>query len=653
MNSTRPPEVSKKLSPVPEAEGQECVSASRTAVVCLALVLGCICIYWQVHDFEFTNYDDPEFVSQNPFVQGGLSWSGVVFAFTQTIAANWHPITILSHMLDVQLFGLRAGAHHLVNVAFHAINAVLLFLVVKRMTRRFWCSALVAALFAWHPLHVESVAWVAERKDLLSGLFWILALWAYVRYVAQPGISRYLLVLLFFALGLMSKPMGITLPFVLLLLDYWPLGRLQLGPPAASVGSVARHQPPAASRQAVVGLLIEKLPLLLLALAASVLTFFVQEHDEATKILGGLALSTRLGNAAVSYARYLGKTFVPIDLVVLYPHPGHWATSAVVGALLLLAALSVAALVLARRQPWWLVGWLWFLGTLIPVIGLVQVGWQAMADRYTYLPLVGLFIALAWGAAHLASSWALCRRGLPVAVAGLLLGCVATSWFQTRHWQSSVTLFSHALAKTTHNPMAHANLGQALEERGRIDEAIQHYSEVIRLQPDYAPVYNNLGLLLSQRDQPAEALRCFETAVRLRPNEFLAHYNLAQFLWLRGQASEAVAEYREVLRLRPDIPEVLNNLAWILATHPQAALRNGPEAVRLAQRGCELTNYQAANLLGALAAAYAEAGQFKEAVETAQKAVAVAAASGQEELANRYRRFLQLFQQGKPFHQSP
>ncbi len=634
----------------------------RDMFICLVLVVGILAIYGQVADFQFVNYDDPDFVSGNPIVKRGLSLDALVYAFTRTIASNWHPLTTLSHTLDVQLFGLAAGRHHLVNMGFHVANTLLLFLVFRQMTHRAWRSGVVAALFAWHPLHVESVAWVAERKDLLSALFWMLTLWAYVRYVAQSGVRRYLLVLLFYCLALLSKPMVVTLPFVLLLLDYWPLGRLRLpgllslssaremaGLRGRPIDSVAPTQatPPPASRQ-VFRLVLEKVPLLLLAAAMSMVTYFVQEQTGAMKLV--LPFSVRLANAVVSYARYLGKMFVPVDLAVLYPHPGHWAAGVVIGALVVLGIVSAGTLLLARRQPWLLVGWLWFLGTLVPVIGLVQAGFQAMADRYSYLPLIGLFLALTWSGASLVSRWPAWGRLMPTTTVLLLGVCLGLSWRQTRYWQNSITLFSHALACTTNNPIAHNNLGNALREAGQREVAAAQFQEALRLKPDYPQAYNSLGAVLYDQGRGEEAIQNMQKALELDPNLFVAHENLGNIFWKRGQAREAILHWREALRLRPDDLVTLQNLAWLLATHPQSEYRNGSESIRLAQHGCALTGDRDVNLLGTLAAAYAEAGQFPEAVAAAEKAIAAATTAGLTDQAAAHRRLEQQFyQQGKPF----
>jgi protein O-mannosyl-transferase len=600
--------------------------------ICLALAAANLVVFWPVRQYEFVNFDDHTYVSQNPHVQSGLSWPGLVWAFQAGYAANWHPLTWLSHMLDVQIFGLRPGPHHLVNLLFHLANTLLLFLLFHKLTGALWRSAFVAALFALHPLHVESVAWIAERKDLLSTFFGLLAIWAYVSYVEKsnlrsltfkvqgsrfnvqrsefevpaphwPSSILYLLSLLLFALSLMCKPMLVTLPFLLLLLDYWPLGRLSLKTQNSKL-------------KTLFSLLREKVPFLALSIASSVITVHAQKAGQALLSVDALPLWPRVANALVSYVRYIGKALWPSHLALPYPYLEAWPLATVLLAVVTVAGGSFIALRCVRRRPYFTVGWFWYLGTLVPVIGLVQVGPQAMADRYTYLPMVGLFLGIVWTITELSSRWPHRSRILACAVVVLLLLCAVGSHRQLAHWQNSVTLFERAVAVTTRNYLAHHDLGEALEKQGRLDDAKSHLVAALEIRPD-----------LPQ-----------------------AHYELGLVLFRQGHTGEAIAHYREALRLRPGWEGPLNNLAWLLATHRSAEFRNGPEAVALAERVCQLTGGTNVAMLDTLAAAYAEAGRFPEAVSTGQKACDLAAAAGRKTQADSFQRRLELYRSGHAYH---
>jgi tetratricopeptide (TPR) repeat protein len=537
-------------------------NSHRTILICALLAAVTLAVYWPVSRFDFTNYDDPDYASANRVVQKGLTWDGFKWAFANSFA--WHPLTWLSHMLDCQLFGVNPGAHHLVNVAFHTANTVLLFLVLLRLTRAEWPSAFVAGLFALHPLHVESVAWIAERKDVLSAFFWLLTLWAYARYAAQLGVGHYLFVIACFALGLMAKPMVVTLPFVLLLLDYWPLGRLEV-PWLATTTSGTFLIPRHASRFKPGHLLLEKIPLFALSAATCTLTIlFLKGWGKLDMEI--YPFTARLANALVSCVRYLGKTIAPEDLAVIYPHPGAWPLWAVAGATALLILTTLGIVLTARRFPYLVVGWLWFLGTLVPVIGLVQVNPQAMADRYTYLPLIGLFIMVAWGADALTARWAYRRPLLAGAGALTMAACALASLQQLRHWQNSTTLFRHAIAVTTNNPLACYNLAQSLSTRAQalgnrgwatqaqalFEESIQYYRETLRLRPTHHEAHNNLGLTLALLGRPAEATNHYAEALRLNPKNDAASFNYGLALSALGQVDAAIARYRAALELAPD-----------------------------------------------------------------------------------------------------
>jgi tetratricopeptide (TPR) repeat protein len=606
-----------------------------TLLLCLGLLLGTFAVFGQVLRHEFINYDDPTYVTGNPNVYVGLTLEGVAWAFTSNYSSNWHPLTWISHMLDCQFFGLKPWGHHLSSLLLHAINTLLVFLVLKRMTGATWRSAVVAALFAWHPLHVESVAWVAERKDVLSATFWMLTLWAYLRYAQKPEPGRYLLCLLFFMLGLLSKPMVVTLPFVLLLLDYWPLGR--------SFGSGMAQQPVSGRR-----LLLEKLPFFLLATASSVVTFLAQKSGGAVASLETLTLSQRAANALISYARYLRKIVWPSDLAMVYPLPDFWPAPQIIGAMLFLLAVTTAVVVCRKSRPYLMVGWFWFLGTLVPVIGLVQVGFQSLADRYTYLPSIGIFILLVWGMADLAGRWPQRRLILGRMTALILTACFTLTWFQLRLWQNSVTLFSHALAVTTGNFVAHNNLGSALDKLGRSDEALVHFKAALEIRPRDPETLYNIGLLLARQDKVHSAEAYYQEALRDYAH---GHYLVALAAAEAGKFETAIAWYREALRLKPDAQEALRNLAWILATNPKPELRNGVEAVRLAERACELTQHRDPASLATLDAAYAEAGRFDDAINSAQQVQELAAATHQPAWAEKAAQRLELYRAQKPYRE--
>ncbi len=458
----------------------------RELIVCLLLLSVTLAVYWQIGDHQFTNYDDTLYVTDNPHVKPGLAGGSVIWAFTATEEANWHPLTWLSHMVDCQLFGLRPRGHFLTSLFLHLANVLLLFAVLKRMTGALWRSAFVSALFALHPLHVESVAWVAERKDVLSTLFWLLTMLAYARYVERPTRARYVLTLVAFTLGLMAKPMLVTLPFVLLLLDYWPLDRMAYGGKGDDPPKRTRKRTHSCEQRLPLSRLVwEKIPFFALAAISSVVTFSFQQRAGAMADMEIFPLSSRIANALVSYLRYMGKIIWPSDLAVLYPHPGTslplwWGAAAG----LALLGLSILVVLVIRRRPYLAVGWLWYVGTLVPVIGLVQVGVQAYADRYTYVPLIGLFIMIAWGVPDLVGRWAQTRTVLAVLAATALAALTACTWIQLGYWKDSVSLFTHTLQVTTKNYVAHNNLGNALADRGEVEAAISQYTEALRIKPD-------------------------------------------------------------------------------------------------------------------------------------------------------------------------
>jgi Tfp pilus assembly protein PilF len=527
---------------------------------CLFLVVATLAVYGQLKNYQFINYDDNIYVYDNPPVQAGLTLKGLSWACTTKHAGYWLPLTWVSHMLDCQLFGLNPGYHHLTNLVFHIANSLLLFLWLWYLTPSLGCSFMVAALFALHPMHVESVAWVAERKDVLSTFFWLLTMWAYVWYVKRPGWVRYLLILVSFSLGLMAKPMLVTLPFVLLLLDYWPLGRLSLKGPAAGAAS----SPPRVA--ALRHLLWEKAPLFGLAALFSLVTFYAQKEVGALWSIKTLPFTMRLANALVAYVSYLGKMLWPAHLAVLYPHPGPnlplWQAAA---AGLGLAALSFLALQQARRHPYVPVGWLWYLGTLVPVIGLMQVGRQAMADRFTYVPFIGLFMAVVYGTAALAVRWRAPRLLLPVGAGMALAALAACTWVQAGYWRDAISLYEHTLKVTRSNPVIQNNLGEALAAQGKLAQAAAHYAEALRLKPDLAQAHYNLGVAWATQGKLAQAVAQYRAALRLRPDFPEARNNLGEALATQGKLAQAVAQYRAALRLKPHLAVTRNNLGVALA----------------------------------------------------------------------------------------
>ncbi len=857
----------------------------KTLFLCVGLTALVVAAFWRVLFCDFLIYDDWEYVVTNDMVRRGLTAESVAWAFTKFHSSNWHPLTWISHMADVQCYGLRPLGHHLTNLILHTVNTLLLFGLLRRLTGSFWRSAVVAALFGLHPTHVESVAWVAERKDVLSTCFGLLCLLSYERYARpstlnpQPSTSlaflrapAYWLTFVLLACGLMSKPMLVTWPCVMLLLDFWPLGRMQNGgkletsTPHPTLSPVeAERAGPAPGRgqlstfnfqlSTLRGLLIEKIPFFALTIGSCVLTFFAQRAGGAVQSMEQLSLATRLGNTAISYVRYLGKTFWPTDLSIYYPYPAAWPVWMICAAVTVLLALLLAVLWQRTARPYLLFGFAWFLGTLVPVIGLVQVGGQAIADRYQYIPQIGVFIAVVWLAAEWAQQQRQWRSGLVGAGALAVLACATLTWQRVQDWKNSETLFTQALRVTQGNYIAHNNLGlhylslkrydlaipcfeaalalrpafaathsnlglalaarqqvpQAIEhlqealrlkpgffeaqvnlanlyfpqqrwsealvlleeavrtaphypegqysianvlaEQGRLEEALAHVRRALQFRPDYVEALNclgtiylkqgkledaatqyraalainpnfaearcNLGLVAATQGRTAEAITEYEAALRVKPDLLSARFGLAMVLeragqlaqagehwaaalqlspelWaaheqlglllvrqgkvtealphfaeavkhqpdnyrLRGQyamaldqageTQRAVTEYRRAIELNGNQPELLNNLSWILATSTNAEWRNGAEAVQHGEAACRFTEHREAGYVGTLAAAYAEAGRFGDAVATAQKAIDLAKAAGQTDLATRNAELLELYRARKPYHE--
>ncbi|MBT3416171.1 MAG: tetratricopeptide repeat protein [Nitrospina sp.] len=528
---------------------------SRT--ICILLLAGTFLIYWPGVNNDFINFDDNEYVTENRQLQSGLTLESVRWAFTTASFANWHPVTWMSHMLDFQLYGLNPAGHHFTSLLIHAANVLLLFLLLNRMTGDPWKCAVVSALFAFHPINVESVAWIAERKNVLSTLFWLLTIWAYVLFVGHR--SRYLLMVLFFALGLMSKPMLVTLPFVLLLLDFWPLKRWDFDPQAEK-----------SKRGKLTTLVIEKIPLFILAIIASFATYFIQRSDGAVKTLELFSLQARFNNALVSYMEYLGKTLWPTKLSIYYPHPGDslplWQGG--VCAIILLA-LTVFVVRMAHRAPYLFVGWFWYLGTLVPVIGLIQVGEQAMADRYAYIPLLGIFIIFAWGLPDLLSGWRHQKTALLALVGTVFPALMILTWIQVAYWKNSITILEHAIEVTdTEHPgfvMVHNNLGVALSDEGKDEEAIDHFKQAIQLKPEFSEAYYSLGVSLSKLSKFEESINPYRQAIRLKPDDADAHYNLGTSLSELKNFDTAISHFKQSIRLKPNMADVHYSLGLALS----------------------------------------------------------------------------------------
>ena len=477
-------------------------------------------------------------MTKNPPVVAGFTPQSVVWAFTQYHSGNWHPLTWMSHMLDYQLFGANPKGHHLVNLLFHLLNVLLLFLVLKRGTGALWQSAFVAALFAVHPLHVESVAWVSERKDVLSSFFWILTMGAYFRYAKSKSIQSYMIVIGFFVLGLMSKPMLVTLPFVLLLLDYWPLNRF---------------------KPSYLPLIKEKIPLFVLMVISCVIT--TQAQGQAVGDMESYPIGVRVGNALVSFMVYLGKMVWPTNLAIFYPHPKDSVSVALaVVAIVVLLGISLFVFKKVRQSPYLVVGWLWFLGTLVPVIGLVQVGLQARADRYTYIPYIGLFIMVVWGLSQLTSRWRFQKTLLSCAASLVLLVLVFVSWIQAGYWQDSIILSRHALSVTQGNYVAHTNLANALEEKEKNEEAVIEYHQALKINPQFVPAHYNLGYTLEKMGKRKEAMERYYQAILFNPNHVNSHLNLGIVLHRENKIAEAMGHYYEVLRINSQHPKAYYNL---------------------------------------------------------------------------------------------
>ena len=594
--------------------------------ICIALAALTWIVFGQTLWHDFINYDDPRYVYENTKITSGLSLSGIAWAFTHIHSMNWHPLTTISHMIDCQLYGLHPGWHHFTNVLLHTVAVILLFLALQQMTRAFWRSAFVAAVFAIHPLRVESVAWIAERKDVLSGVFFMLTLLAYVHYVRLPSVRRYLVVVFVSAFGLMSKPMLVTLPFVLLLLDYWPLDRMR--------GQLWRR-------------VLEKIPLIALSAVSSIATFVAQKG--AVGWTEELPILERINNAVVSYVLYISQMLWPVRLAVFYPHPENrlplWE---IICSLLLLISISVVAIALRRQRPYLVTGWLWYLGMLVPVIGLVQVGWQGRADRYTYLPQIGLYIAVIWAAADLTALWRY-QRTIASTAAMLAIGVLSwRAWAQTGYWHDSETLFRHALAVTKNNDVAENNLGIVFLRQGKLDDAISLLQAAVDLRPDNSPAHENLAKALLQNGEVEDALIHYQQLLKLQPDNIEVHNIVGTVLIQQGRLREGVEEWQKVLAIQPDNGNAMSNLAWVFATSPDDSLRDGRKAVQLAQDALRISGRRIPIIFRTLAAAYAENSEFSQAIQTAQQGIELANSQGNSSLATELQRNITLYQEQQP-----
>jgi len=578
-------------------------------LICLFLVVATLAVYWQVLDNGFVNYDDDMYVTENIRVHKGVTFDNLTWAFISLDASNWHPLTWISYMIDCQLYGLNPKGHHLTSLLFHVANTLLLLLILVRMTGTLWQSSFVAALFALHPLHVE----VAERKDVLSTFFMMLTLWAYFLYVKKGKVRRYLLVVLIFVLGLMSKPMLVTLPFILLMLDFWPLERLYLHDTRNVVTGQHTNE-----RLDIFRLVWEKVPFFALAVGSSVVTFIVQERGGAVQLLNAYSLQTRIINAFVAYIQYIVNMIWPVKLAILYPHPGNslplWK-GVVAGLALVLITILVTRK--ARKVPYLAVGWFWYVVTLIPVIGIVQVGSQAMADRYTYITLIGLFVIIAWGANDLLSKWPRRKIWLGTLAAILLPVLMVLTWKQVQYWENSITLYKHTLKHTTNNFMIHNNLGLALREQGRTEEAIEHYLQALRLKPDAAKSHYNLGIAYAGSGKYKEAIEACKKAINIEPDFAKAHSNLGAAYVESGKYKEAIKACKKAIKLDPDYADAHYNLgvAYSRSGKYKEAIEAFKQVIRIDP------DYTKAHYN--LGLAYSGSGKYKEAIEVFKQVIRI------------------------------
>jgi protein O-mannosyl-transferase len=536
------------------------VKKTSDRAIYLFLFVTTLLVYSQVNNFAFLTFDDNSGLLGNPNVRDGFSWSGIQWAITTGYASNWFPLTWFSHMLDFQLFGLDPGWHHLTNVLIHAVSSVLLLALLKRMTGRIWESAFVAFVFALHPLHVESVAWISERKDVLFAFFWFLTTWLYLDFVEKRSLRNYLLMVLAFCLGLMSKQMIVTLPFALLLLDAWPL-----------------------KRSGVRTLVLEKVPLVVLAIVASFITLLAQKKGGAVQSLASMPLAARAENALMAYVIYIANFIWPTGLAFFYPYPARWPMGEVLFAGLALAAMSIVVVLAFRVRPYLAVGWFWYLGTLTPVIGLVQVGHQSRADRYTYIPLIGISIMVAWAAAEAFEKWPRAKNAFAFAIVAMCISWMLITWTQIKYWKDSAALYNRAIAVTDANYLAHLNLGVDLAAQGHYQNALRELYTSIEENPDQAHARNSLGGVLFNLGRKDEAIEQFTQAIRLEPQDAEPHSNLGNALVDAGKIDDAIRELNTALRLNPRMANAYFGLGRVLVlqNRPSDAATYFSEALRI------------------------------------------------------------------------
>jgi tetratricopeptide (TPR) repeat protein len=653
--------------------------------ICVFLAVMTWIVFGQTLGYDSINFDDPVYVFENAEVSKGLTLHGIAWAFQHHVSGYWQPLPMITHMLDCQVYGLKPGGHHATNVVLHMLAVVLLFLVLAKMTCHVWPSAFVAALFAIHPLRVESVAWIMERKDVLSGIFFMLTLAAYLRYVRKPSYASYLLVLLLFTLGLMSKPMLVTLPFVLLLLDYWPLRRFTA---PVSITSDMKPLPRQDGQSIVPKLIWEKVPLLLFAAVACGIALVLEK--EVLSSIDAIPFWVRLYNAAVSYVAYIWQMFWPVKLALFYPFPsGALSGRKLILAVAVLCAGTYTAWVLRKQRPYFITGWFWYLGMLLPIIGLVQVGGQARADRYTYLPQIGLYLAATWAAADLSASWRY-RRQILGTLAAVVIGLLTwRTWVQTSYWKNSESIWTRTLAVTSNNAVAHLSLGYVSLEGGQLDsaifhfqeslkifsqsplygfsaafahhglgnallgkglvaDAIPHYRKALQIKPNYAKAEYDLGRALFREERIDEAITHWQRALSLDPHMANAYASLGDALLRKHLTGEAIACYEKSLQIAPQSAPVLNVLAWVLSTRSDSEVRNGPRAIQLAEQANQLSRGKNPVFMRTLAAAYAESGRFSDAIDAAQRALQLAVAKGDSALAGTLRMDIDLYRMNFP-----
>lgn len=604
-------------------------SGYQRAAICLGLLLLVFAVYLQTARFGFVNYDDGSYVFENSVIRAGLTWHGLIWAFTHIHSQNWHPLTSLSHMADCQLFDLHAGAHHLINVLLHAACVLCLFEFLRRTTKAVWASAAAAAIWAVHPLRVESVAWISERKDVLSGLFFLLTLLSYYRYVQRPGWRGMLIVAITLAAGVMSKPMLVTTPVILLLLDYWPLNR-------------------ASSFAKVLG---EKVPLFVLTAASCFATVTAQRLAIGTT--ENLPLKWRVSNAIVSYVTYLTQIAWPHRLIPFYVHPeGRLTASEIALCSFLLIGITIAVITFRRSRPYLFVGWSWYLVTLSPVIGIVQVGLQGHADRYTYLPSIGIVVAVVWMVSDMIAAWRLRVVVVSSITAAIVFVLAGLSYAQTSHWRDTESLWAYTLSISPDNDVAHAGLAGIQLVRGDLEDAANHYRRALELRDGNSAAHYGLALALAKERKFDEAIAHWERSLEIQPDNVTARNYLGAALANVGREREAVAQWRQTLVYDSENGDAMNNLAWVLASTRDSNLRDAAQAIEYAERAADLPGGDNAIVYRTLAAALAESRQFDRAVAAAEHARALAVAAKNAALADEMTRWAALFRQGKTLREA-